>query len=74
LALTNLLVNQMVVAMFSKYCSEPYTVEPVKIVSEHNKESRETPDLTPREMVASVSFYKCEYAFVLLLSLKKMNH
>jgi phenylalanyl-tRNA synthetase beta chain len=31
-------------------------VEPVKIVSEHNKESRETPDLTPRLMVASVSY------------------
>jgi phenylalanyl-tRNA synthetase beta chain len=42
--------------MFSQYCEEPFTVEPVKIVSEHNKESRETPDLTPREMVASVSY------------------
>jgi len=42
--------------MFSQYCEEPFTVEPVKVVSPHNHESRETPDLTPREMQAEVSY------------------
>ncbi|KAF2433965.1 beta subunit of phenylalanyl-tRNA synthetase [Tothia fuscella] len=50
------IVNQMLIAMFSQYCDEPFTVEPVKIVSEHNSQTRETPDLSPREMVASVSY------------------
>ncbi|GAB7346431.1 hypothetical protein MBLNU457_5128t1 [Dothideomycetes sp. NU457] len=50
------IVNHMIVAMFSGYCSEPFTIEPVKIVSPHNNESRETPDLTPRSSQASVSY------------------
>ncbi|TLD36629.1 Phenylalanyl-tRNA synthetase class IIc beta subunit archae/euk cytosolic [Venturia nashicola] len=49
-------VNQIVIAMFSQYCEEPFTVEPVKIVSEHNTQSRETPDMSPRQMVASISY------------------
>jgi phenylalanyl-tRNA synthetase beta chain len=50
------IVNQIVVAMFSMYSDEPFTVEPVNIVSDHNNETRQTPDLTPRETVASVSY------------------
>ncbi|KAF2721237.1 phenylalanyl-tRNA synthetase [Polychaeton citri CBS 116435] len=50
------IVNHILVAMFSVYCTEPFTVEPVKIVSEHNGESRQTPDLTPRPTQASASF------------------
>jgi phenylalanyl-tRNA synthetase beta chain len=50
------IVNQIVVAMFSAYCDEPFTVEPVNIVSDHNHETRQTPDMTPRETVASVSY------------------
>ncbi|KAL9045723.1 MAG: hypothetical protein Q9214_001280 [Letrouitia sp. 1 TL-2023] len=42
--------------MFSMYAEEPFTVEPVKIVSPHNHQSRETPDLTPRETQAEVSY------------------
>ena len=49
-------VNHILVSMFSTYCSEPYTVEPVKVVSKHNNESRETPDLTPRATQASASY------------------
>ena len=49
-------VNHILVAMFSVYCAEPFTVEPVKIVSKHNGESRETPDLTPRSTQASASY------------------
>lgn len=50
------LVNHILVAMFSQYCSEPFTVEPVKIVSPHNGQSRETPDLTPRATQASAKY------------------
>ncbi|KAI4202842.1 MAG: hypothetical protein LQ350_002340 [Teloschistes chrysophthalmus] len=52
--------NNIVVSMFSKYCEEPFTVEPVKIISPHNHQSRQTPDLTPRETQAEVSYInKC---------------
>ncbi|KAF2092092.1 phenylalanyl-tRNA synthetase [Saccharata proteae CBS 121410] len=50
------IVNHIMVAMFSMYCEEPFTVEPVKIISPHNNESRETPDLTPRQMQAEVEY------------------
>lgn len=50
------IVNHMIVSMFSQYCEEPYTIEPVKIISPHNGESRETPDLTPRSTQARISY------------------
>lgn len=50
------IVNQMMVTMFSMYCSEPFTVEPVKIVSEHNGQTRITPNLTPRVTEAEVDY------------------
>ena len=50
------IVNHALVSMFSQYCEEPFTVEPVKILSPHNGESRETPDLTPRSTQASAGF------------------
>lgn len=50
------IVNQILVATFSQYCSEPFTVEPVNIVSPHNQQTRQTPDLTPRETQAEVSY------------------
>ncbi|KAI4205329.1 MAG: hypothetical protein LQ346_001477 [Caloplaca aetnensis] len=46
----------ILVSMFSQYTEEPFTVEPVKVVSPHNHQSRETPDLTPRETQAEVSY------------------
>ncbi|KAL8892914.1 MAG: hypothetical protein Q9215_000278 [Flavoplaca cf. flavocitrina] len=50
----------VLVSMFSQHLEEPFTVEPVKIVSPHNHQSRETPDLTPRETQAEVSYInKC---------------
>ena len=49
-------VNHIMVTMFSRYCAEPFTVETVKIISDHNKETREVPDLTPREMQAEISY------------------
>ncbi|KAI9846926.1 MAG: phenylalanine--tRNA ligase subunit beta, partial [Thelocarpon superellum] len=50
------IVNHIMVAMFSQYTDEPFTIEPVKIISPHNHESRETPDLTPRETQAEISY------------------
>lgn len=48
-------VNQLV-CMFSRYCAEPFTVEPVRVVLEHNGESRLTPDLTPRLVPVSKAY------------------
>ncbi|KAH9834265.1 phenylalanyl-tRNA synthetase beta chain [Teratosphaeria destructans] len=50
------IVNHMIVSMFSQYCEEPFTIEPVKIVSDHNGQTRETPNLTPRPTQASTSY------------------
>lgn len=50
------IVNHMIISMFSQYCDEPFTIEPVNIISEHNGESRQAPDLTPRQAQADVSY------------------
>ncbi|KIV88138.1 phenylalanine-tRNA ligase, beta subunit [Exophiala mesophila] len=49
-------VINILVAMFSQYTSEPFTVEPIQIISEHNGESRQVPDLTPRATEAEVDY------------------
>ena len=50
------IVTDMMVTMFSQYCEEPFTVEPVKIVSEHNNLSRTTPTLEPRIAPAEIDY------------------
>jgi phenylalanyl-tRNA synthetase beta chain len=50
------IVNNIMVAMFSQYCAEPFTIEPIKIISEHNRETRQTPDLSPRLAEAEVDY------------------
>jgi phenylalanyl-tRNA synthetase beta chain len=50
------IVNRMMVTMFSQYTLEPFTIEPVEIVSEHNNETRITPDIAPRTAQAEVSY------------------
>lgn len=52
---TEIVINQMV-AMFSKYCKKPFEIEPVKIISEHNKENRTTPNITPRTAEVEVDY------------------
>jgi len=42
--------------MFSVYCDDPFTVEPVKIVSPHNHQSREAPNMRPRSITAETSY------------------
>jgi phenylalanyl-tRNA synthetase beta chain len=50
------IVVNMVVAMFSQYTSDQFTVEPIQIISEHNGESRQVPNLTPRATQAEVDY------------------
>ena len=50
------IINNIMVAMFSSYCDESFTIEPVKVISKHNNETRQAPDLTPRETQAEVSY------------------
>lgn len=50
------IVNNIIVAMFSQYCAEPFTIEPVKIISEHNGETRQTPDISPRTAQVEVDY------------------
>ncbi|OJJ04079.1 hypothetical protein ASPVEDRAFT_43524 [Aspergillus versicolor CBS 583.65] len=50
------IVNKIIVSMFSQYTSEPFTIEPIQIVSEHNGETRVTPDIAPRTTQAEVSY------------------
>ncbi|KAJ9130329.1 Phenylalanine-tRNA ligase beta subunit [Pleurostoma richardsiae] len=50
-----IVVNTMV-TMFSMYSAEPFTVEPVKIISEHNGQTRVTPDLAPKIFDAEVDY------------------
>lgn len=49
-------VINILVSMFSQYTAEPFTVEPIQIISEHNGESRQVPDLTPRPTEAEVDY------------------
>ncbi|KAL9637283.1 MAG: hypothetical protein Q9164_002296 [Protoblastenia rupestris] len=50
------IVNNILVCMFSQYTSEPFTVEPIQIVSSHNNETRLAPNLSPRRSNASLSY------------------
>lgn len=50
------IVNNIMVSMFSQYCAEPFTIEPVQIISEHNNESRITPNLAYRHFEAEVDY------------------
>ncbi|CAN9234540.1 unnamed protein product [Alternaria alternata] len=47
------IVNHMLVAMFAGYAE---SIEPIKINSPHNGESRESPDLSPRQMQVEVDY------------------
>jgi len=50
------IVINILVTMFSQYTSEKFTVEPIKIISEHNGETRIAPDLKPRSTQAEVPY------------------
>ena len=48
--------TNIVVTMFSQYTSSKFTVEPINIISPHNSETRQVPNLTPRTTEAQVSY------------------
>lgn len=50
------LFTNVVVAMFSQYTADKFTVEPINIISPHNSQTRQVPDLTPRTTDAEVSY------------------
>ncbi|KAK7684172.1 phenylalanine--tRNA ligase subunit beta [Cerrena zonata] len=50
---TEIVINQMI-AMFSGYCKNEFEVEPIEIISEHNKENRVTPNITPKKFEAEI--------------------
>lgn len=50
------IVNNIMVAMFSQYCAEPFTIEPVSVISDHNGETRNTPDLSRLMMNVEVDY------------------
>jgi phenylalanyl-tRNA synthetase beta chain len=50
------IVTDMMVTLFSMHCEEPFTVEPVKIVSDHNDLTRVTPSFTPRVLNVEVDY------------------
>ena len=50
------IVNNIIVTMFSQYTEEEFTVEPIQINSPHNRQTRQAPDLTPRETQAEISY------------------
>ncbi|KAK5072122.1 phenylalanine--tRNA ligase subunit beta [Lithohypha guttulata] len=52
------IVTNMVVTMFSQYTAEKFTIEPIKIISEHNGETRQVPNVDPRETQAEVDYIK----------------
>jgi phenylalanyl-tRNA synthetase beta chain len=50
------IVNNIMVSMFSQYCAGPFTIEPIEIISGHNEETRQTPDLKPRLAEVEVDY------------------
>ncbi|KAH8898512.1 phenylalanyl-tRNA synthetase [Thozetella sp. PMI_491] len=50
------IVINMMASMFCIYCEEQFTVEPVKIISDHNGTTRLSPPLVPRKFEVEVSY------------------
>ena len=52
------IVLNTLVAMFSVYCKEPFTVEEVKVVTKKNNDEKIYPDLKPRVFKADVDYLR----------------
>ncbi|KAF5099429.1 hypothetical protein DV451_002962 [Geotrichum candidum] len=48
-------VNQLA-AMFAEYTTEPFTIEPIQIISDHNNETRICPNISPRQTTAEIDY------------------
>jgi len=51
-----LVVLNIMVTMFSRYCAEGYTFEQVDVVYEHNNETKITPEVTIREIETEIKY------------------
>mmetsp|Transcript_6560 Transcript_6560/g.5890 ORF Transcript_6560/g.5890 Transcript_6560/m.5890 type:complete len:320 (-) Transcript_6560:663-1622(-) len=51
-----LVVLNIMVTMFSRYCAEPFTFEPVEIVYEKDGSSKVTPDVTVRQVETELHY------------------
>ncbi|KAI8812025.1 hypothetical protein BJ742DRAFT_794551 [Cladochytrium replicatum] len=49
-------VLNTIVAMFSQYCAEPFTVEPVEIATPNSTSTHRTPDISSRTVEATVGY------------------
>ena len=52
------IVLNTLIAMFSIYCKNPFTVEEVKVVSQKTGEGKIYPDLTPRKFKTDIKYLK----------------
>ncbi|KAI1082368.1 phenylalanyl-tRNA synthetase [Whalleya microplaca] len=50
------IVVSMMATMFSVYSEQPFTVEPVKVISDHNGQTRITPNLSSRTEKVEVAY------------------
>ncbi|KAI6091809.1 phenylalanyl-tRNA synthetase beta chain [Hypoxylon rubiginosum] len=50
------IVINMMVTMFSVYAAEQFTVEPIKVISDHNGQTRITPNLSTRTETVEVNY------------------
>ena len=50
------IVLNTLIAMFSVYCKNPFTVEEIKVINEKTGESKIYPDLTPRKFKVNVKY------------------
>lgn len=50
------IVLDIICTMFAMYTEKPFTVEPIQVISEHNGETRVTPELTYRPFVADIPY------------------
>ena len=50
------IVLNTLIAMFSVYCKNPFTVEEIKVINEKTGESKTYPDLTPRKFKVDVKY------------------
>ena len=52
------IVLNTLVAMFSVYCKNPFTVEEIKVINYETKEGKIYPDLTPRKFKVDINYLK----------------
>lgn len=50
------IVTNMMVTLFSMHCAEPFTIEPVDVISKHNDRSRTCPNLKPRVIETEIDY------------------